>query len=301
MRRRYIITVIAAALVLSAGYFFLRPDSRDVPAEESDPETPRHAGKPDTMKEPGEELPVTTERKDTRPADTSISASREKPAKIPADSPVLSWAGDTSIPLRERIKAVEMLGQAGNDNAVGKLFEIARSELYLRYKAIEALGTVRNRNMSSLIDEYLTANLADPDSQAAIAAIRGLAEFKGSRAVPALAAALEANHERKDGYEQEICSTILTMMKEHGDKTAVPHMIAELDMVAPGKWGLGYGNKVISAMSAFSAPDARKAAAEYADRLEKEIPEDPLAKRYYEESIAKARALADNQNAAGND
>jgi HEAT repeat protein len=204
----------------------------------------------------------------------------------------LTWAADTKIPLKQRRQAVIELAKRGDKQAVDRLKTIADAPLYLRYAAMQALGSVKNKAFTPQIASYLGGHLTHPDSQVADAAIRGLAALKGPGAVPALAKALTGNRKRPDGYEQELCTTIVHMMKAHGDKTAVPHLVKELHQVAKGKWGIGYGAEVIAALAAFKTPQAREAAGAYADRLTAEIPDDPLAKRYYETCIAEARAVA---------
>jgi hypothetical protein len=172
------------------------------------------------------------------------------------------------------------------------LKEIADAELYLRYTAMQALGSVRNENLAPRIAAYLEGNLNHSDAQVADAAIRGYALLRRQAAVSSLAKALDGNRSRPDGYGQELCTTIVQMMKTHGDANAAPHLVRELDRVGPGKWGIAYGSEVIAALAVFKTPAARAAANAYADRLTAELPDDPLARRYYETCIAEARAAA---------
>jgi hypothetical protein len=50
---------------------------------------------------------------------------------------------------------------------------------------------------------------------------------------------------------------------------------------------------VIAALAKIATPEARAAAGAYAERLETSMPEEPMARKYYEQKIAEARRVAE--------
>lgn len=199
---------------------------------------------------------------------------------------------DTKVAVENRQAEITRIAATKTPEAFESLTAVANARIYLNWAAVESLGSFRGTQSELAAKQYLYPRINDEDSQIACAAIRGYATLAGTEAIPALAQALQTNRTRPDGHQEIVCSAIVKAMQETGSTDTVPALRAELERSNEKGWSLEYGSKLVAALRFNVNDEARAAMTAYADRLQATIPEDKLAKKYYEDKIAEARAAA---------
>jgi hypothetical protein len=199
---------------------------------------------------------------------------------------------DTHRPLEERQKDLTEISRRQDASALAILKAAGDARVYLNHAAVEAIGNFAKSPEKPAAGAYLQGKLSDPDSQIASAAIRAYARLMGEASVPELAAALKNNRERPDGHQEIVCTAAVKALQDTGSAAAVPVLIAELARSDEKGWSLEYGSRVLDALRPTATPEGRTGAAGYAARLSARIPEDKLAKAYFEEKISEAQKVA---------
>jgi HEAT repeat protein len=198
---------------------------------------------------------------------------------------------DARISVNERMTEITALGIRGDEQSIEILIALGDEKTYLNFAAVRALGICKGE----VVAEYLLEKLSDPDSRVLCEAVRSYAKVRGEEAVADIVDVIRNNHERSDGFEKEVCTMAVNMLGEIASEEAVPALISELERSEEKGWNLEYGSAVIAALARIDTPDARNAISEYADRLAARVPEDPLARKYYEDKIKEARTAAEGR------
>ena len=209
----------------------------------------------------------------------------------PADgAALLAHFANTTIPLPRRKQDVQRLARARNDAAKAALMALGDAHLYLNRYAVEALGNYRDADTR----RYLQEKLREPDALVVCAAVRALARSAGAGAVPDIAAVIRNNRRRADGHDEMVCQAAAETLGHIASARAVPVLAEELLRSEEPGWSKEYGSAVIVALKNIGAPEGRAAMLAYADRLEARLPDDPLARAYFEAKIREARAAAED-------
>lgn len=225
------------------------------------------------------------------------SPGRAAPADAASLPPaaVLSASKDPSIPVEERMAGITVLaGKAGRaDSAsIAALMTLGNERTYLRWAAVEALGTAKGPSVES----YLKARLADPDAQIASAAMRSYARVAGERALAGIASALRANRAREDGLEEGVSIEAATILGDMRSNGALPILEDELGALSDRGWSLEYGSSLIAALRKIGDPAASGSIERYILRLRSGLPENAGARRYFEDKIDEAQRALDALN-----
>jgi hypothetical protein len=199
---------------------------------------------------------------------------------------------DTAIPVEEREKELTEIGRRKDAEALDVLRAIGDERVYLNYAAVEAVGHFSGTPLQTAAGAYLKGKLANPDSQVLCAAIRAYARLLGEEAVPGLAEVLKNNRERPDGHEEIVCTAAVNALRDVCSPAAVPALLVELERSEEKAWSLEYGSQLLEALQKIGTPNGKAGAAAYAQRLSARIPDDPLAKAYFEKKIAEAQEIA---------
>jgi hypothetical protein len=211
-------------------------------------------------------------------------------AALPADPrAALRWFEDARVPLRRRAAAIDALARAGDAEALRLLLDLADAGVYLSWRAVEALGALRDPAPPA---GYLRRKLGAADPRVAAAAVRALERRGGPGDVAALAAALRHNSRRADGLGETINAEAVRALGASGSAAAAPALIAELARVQREGTNLEYGSQLVAALGQIATPSARRAVDAYGAWLASALPDDPLARRYHLDKIAEARRAA---------
>jgi len=198
--------------------------------------------------------------------------------------PAVARLVDASIPLETRSSEVEQLGKRGDANAVRTLMQLGDTEDYLNYKAVEVLGSVKTPEVA----RYLEGKLGAADPKIAAYAMQSLAQIEGAEAIPAIAAAIAANRQRPDGFQDTVCAAGVKALGEIGSAKAIPALAEEFEK-AVGKTLLHeYGSQVVAAIKAIGDASGAPVLKDYLVRLEKEhaaMADNPMGQRYLEGKI----------------
>jgi HEAT repeat protein len=209
-------------------------------------------------------------------------------AALGSDAAVeVAFFADAAVPLEQRQVRIDELA-SGDDADAQTLMELGEARVYLSTAAVRALG----HHPAEQVVAYLEDKLDHPDPEMVRAAADAYARAMGEEAVAVLVETLEANRERADGWDQEVCTDIVRILGELGTRAATDALIAELERSNELGWNLGYGSQVVRALDRIGAPDGRTALLAYAHDLGRRQPSDPLAARYFEDKIAEARRAA---------
>jgi HEAT repeat protein len=220
------------------------------------------------------------------PADSS-SVSLLEPADANDDIRAeLARFKDKNRPLRQRRRDISILAKRGDTRSIEILMALGDENTYLNWAAVEALG----RCLKPEVTEYLKGKLESDRKRVMCAAIRSYARHMGEAAVPELTALLKKNRTRPDGWEVQIQSEIVKVLAGLRDPKTVPALAEELTRYKESNWNLNYGSIVVAALGRVGTPNAHKAIKKYADGLAGMKPEDPMARKYYEDKIAEARS-----------
>jgi len=206
----------------------------------------------------------------------------------------LARLGDAKVPLEERKAEIERLVARGDEDAARTLMAAGSAEIYVNRMAVEGLGALRTdrRRLREAVRDYLTGRLRCSDAVVVCAAVRALARQGGEEVLAELSRAIRENHVRPDGHQDMVCTSVVEALGGIATPKAVPVLAAELRRPEGNGWSLEYASSVIAALGKIGTPEARAAAGAYAERLEKSIPADPMARSYYARKIAEARRVA---------
>ncbi|MHC4915874.1 MAG: HEAT repeat domain-containing protein, partial [Planctomycetota bacterium] len=133
--------------------------------------------------------------------------------------------------------------------------------------------------------EPLAGKLKDADPTVRQRAARGLGHLRAGGAVSGLVAALAANRGRIDGYGPQIRTEIVRTLGRIGDRSAVPHLVAELGL----KEDLSYKNVVVEVLGVLGDARAAGPIREHLAELERNKPSEKIALFPWQEAVEKAR------------
>lgn len=218
--------------------------------------------------------------------------SRQNKTGTAAGEREIAYARDTSVPLKKRRDRLNILAASGTDENVRALMAVADAEIYMRRYALESLGRVKNSSMRSEIAAFFVKHLDHTDAVQVCESARAIANVQGEEAVEPLIETLKKNRTREDGHQQMVQTAVVEALGGIGSPKAVSALASELERSGEKGWNLEYGSSVLAALVLCDSAQARKAAAAYAERLSKSIPEDPMARTYVERKIKEARAAA---------
>lgn len=240
--------------------------------------------------------PVITNVPETRVLLNSTTATGMTVAAVTADrldiESVLAGVRDVSRPVEERKKVLFDISRRKDAKALSILKAVGDARVYLNFVAVEAIGNFAKSSEKPIAAAYLKSKLSDYDAQIACAAIRAYAQLTGVDAIPELASVLPKNRVRADGYQETVCTAAVKALQNICATTAVPALLAELERSEDKGWSMEYGSCVLAALQPIRTLEGCAGAAAYADRLSARIPEDKLAKAYYEKKIIEARKIA---------
>ncbi|MEO5367849.1 MAG: hypothetical protein H7831_16110 [Magnetococcus sp. WYHC-3] len=198
--------------------------------------------------------------------------------------PAVAHLVDASIPVETRSSEVEQLGKIGDANAVRTLMQLGDTEDYLNYKAVEVLGSVK----TSEVARYLEGKLGAADPKIVAYAMQSLTQVQGAEAIPAIAAAIAANRQRPDGYQDTVCAAGVKALGEIGSAKAIPALAEEIEKTVGKTLLHEYGSQVVAAIKAIGDASGAPALKGYLARLEKEhaaMAGNPMGQQYLEGKI----------------
>jgi hypothetical protein len=225
------------------------------------------------------------------------AAVRPKPPRIEGLPPdigemILYLWDAKKTPLKARRGRLSSIADKDDEKSVETLMAIGKANIYLSAEAVDLLSGMYNETYNARIDKYLVERLADPEVRIARAAILAYGTRKGSEGVNEMIAALEKNRTRPDGYEIDVRTAIVKSLQEIADPMMVPGLKKEFAQADKENWDLNYGSEIVSALRVTGTKDAKAAITAYVETLSKRVPEDPMAKKYFEDKIAEAHKAA---------
>ena len=312
LKQAALITGIVFVVGVAALYFLTRepavqPEPAETPApaespEEQPAEVPAVAAETPPPSEPTPPpvpaappvAPVTSAAPEKPVTVADETAVRPQPPKVdglPADigETILFLWDAKKTPLKARRGRLSAIADKDEDESIETLEAIGKANIYLSGEAVGLLAGIYSDTHNARIDKYLVERLADPEVRIARAAIVAYGTRKGSEGVNEMIAALEKNRTRPDGYEIDVRTAIVKSLQEIADPMMVPGLKKEFGEAVKENWDLNYGSEIVTALKLTGTKDAKAAITEYADTLSKRIPEDPMAKKYFEDKIAEAR------------
>jgi HEAT repeat protein len=279
---------IVVGVVLAVFFFGSQEESPSVPSRSaSKPVEERPAAvSPSSDNTKTAERATDTEAAETSSVETPEAASAEEPESSDDVRAELERFKDTSRPVNQRRRDISILAKRGDDRSIEILMALGNEKTYLNWAAVEALGQC----LKPEVTEYLKGKLEAKEKRVMCAAIRSYARHMGEAAVPELADLLKKNRTRPDGWEVQVQSEIVKVMAGLNDPKTVPVLAEELGRFKESNWDLNYGSVVVAALGRVGTPDAHSAIKTYADGLTGMKPEDPLAKKHFEDKIAEAQS-----------
>ena len=205
-----------------------------------------------------------------------------------AIAPSAARFADASVPPEKRMAEIEQLGKSGDADAAHTLMELGDAHTYLNFKAIEALGNMKTPEAV----QYLEGKTSDKDPKIVAAALQSLARAQGAESIPAIAAAIAANRQRPDGFQDTVCAAGVRALGEIGSPKAIPALEAELQNTVGKTLQQEYGSQVVAAFKAIGDPTGVPALEAYSRRLQTQrdgMDNNPLGQRYLEGKIKEAR------------
>jgi hypothetical protein len=193
-----------------------------------------------------------------------------------------------TVPIKDRLKALEDLGRLGDARSVAILKALGDRNTYLDYAAVEALGRVRTGTGA----DYLADKLDHADSRVICAAVRSLAAVQGEAALPRIVAALQAHRTRADGHQDVVRTACVEALGSLGVSAGVPPLKNELDL-AVSDLGYEYAASVVAALRQIADPAAIPVLRAYIVRLEKDyaaMTDNPMGQDYLREKIRETEA-----------
>jgi hypothetical protein len=171
-----------------------------------------------------------------------MATGQREPDRAKAASPsVPSVLRDTSLPEAQRR---EVLAQLARDGDAGALMAVIEEGGYFSAAAVEWLGQMRPPATS----DYLRGKLDDNNPRVAAAAFRSLAQVDSANAVPVMAAALQQNRRRPDGFQDMVCAAAVDALATTKSPAAVPVLAEELSETVGKVLGHDYGSQVVQAL-----------------------------------------------------
>jgi hypothetical protein len=207
----------------------------------------------------------------------------------------LDYFKDTTVPMEERRRSLELLVQQDDEDSTKVLMALGDERIYLNRVAVEALGALPSDRHRQVVVEYLKGKLSDPDARVLCAALRSLVLQSGEAAIPAIAGVMERNRVRADGHQEFVLTAAVEALNLLHSAQTVPALAAELGRSEEKGWSMEYGSKLIAALGQMGTPEGRQASAAYAGRLAAKMPSDPLASAYFEKKIAEAQSVSQRQ------
>jgi HEAT repeat protein len=194
-------------------------------------------------------------------------------------------------PMQVRCREVEAWVASGSETGVEKAIAAAQAEPALKETAVRALG----RTQSAKAAEYVASVLSDEDPAMVCAAIGAWAAMKGEAAIPDVAAILENNRNRSDGWQSDVGLACVMVLGEIRSSEALPVLEKEMKWVSQQQSKLGYGAALIEAVADIGDSRGAVMLEEYADELRGKLAGDPLIRRWQilleEEALWKADEL----------
>jgi hypothetical protein len=203
--------------------------------------------------------------------------------KVPDGVPV-----DTD-PMQVRCREVEAWAASGSETGVEKVIAAAKADPELKETAVRALG----RTQSAKAAEYVASVLSDEDPAMVCAAIGAWAAMKGEAAIPDVAAILENNRNRSDGWQSDVALACVMALGEIRSSEALPVLEKEMQWVSQQKSKLGYGAALIEAVADIGDSRGAVMLEEYADELRGKLAGDPLIRRGQMLLLSEALSKAD--------
>ena len=288
--------VLVVLGVLSVAFWWLRGGAPGTGERDAAPAVQRAAGQaaaPTVAAAVAQALPGGSEGSggfdgSNRSAAAAAPARSEtSTAAAPAPSaiaPAVARFTDASIPVEKRSAEVEQLGKSGDANAVRTLMKLGDTYTYLNFKAVEALGNVKTPEVA----RYLEGKTGDKDPKIVACAMRSLGQVQGEEAIPAIAAAIAANRQRPDGFQDTVCAAGVKALGEIGSAKAIPALAEEFEKTVGKTLLHEYGSQVVAAIKAIGDASGAPALKAYAARLQKEhdaMADNPMGQRYLEGKI----------------
>jgi HEAT repeat protein len=184
---------------------------------------------------------------------------------------------------------VEAWAASGSETGVEKVIAAAKADPELKETAVRALG----RTQSAKAAEYVASVLSDEDPVVMCAAIGAWAAMKGEAAIPDVAAILENNRNRSDGWQSEVGLACVMALGEIRSAEALPVLETEMQCVSQEKMMLGYDGALIEAVADIGDSRGAVMLEEYADELRGKLAGDPLIRRGQSMLVAEALRNAD--------
>ena len=228
-------------------------------------------------------------RVETRSPRQAATVARSAHASIQMETPAVAPA--ELDPMQVRCREVEAWVASGSETGVEKAIAAAQAEPALKETAVRALG----RTQSAKAAEYVASVLSDEDPAMVCAAIGAWAAMKGEAAIPDVAAILENNRNRSDGWQSDVGLACVMVLGEIRSSEALPVLEKEMKWVSQQQSKLGYGAALIEAVADIGDSRGAVMLEEYADELRGKLAGDPLIRRWQilleEEALWKADEL----------
>jgi HEAT repeat protein len=177
--------------------------------------------------------------------------------------------------MQVRCREVEAWAVSESETGVEKAIAAAQADPALKETAVRALG----RTQSAKAAEYVASVLSDEDPAVMCAAIGAWAAMNGEAAIPDVAAILENNRNRSDGWQSEVGLACVMALGEIRSSEALPVLETEMQWVSQQKSKLGYGAALIEAVADIGDSRGAVMLEEYADELRGKLAGDPLIRR----------------------
>ncbi len=202
---------------------------------------------------------------------------------------IISFLEDVKNPLPKRKWVIEAIAKRNDKDALDKLKAIANASIYLNWKAVKALGELKDPILRSEAASFLVTKFGERNVRVACAAMEVYSRLKGAEAVEPIQNAIISSRDRPDGYHFRIAETGVELLGNIASPETIPFLLKESLNLGDN---LEYGSVIVKALQNISTDEARDAILVYANDLRSQIPDDPLAKGYFEEKISEAEACA---------
>ena len=226
-------------------------------------------------------------RVETRSPRQAATVAQSAPASIRMEAP--DGAPADSDPMQVRCREVEAWAVSESEAGVEKVIAAAQADPELKETAVRALG----RTQSAKAAEYVASVLSDEDPAMVCAAIGAWAAMKGEAAIPDVAAILENNRNRSDGWQSDVALACVMALGEIRSAEALPVLEKEMQGVSQQETNLGYGTALIEAVADIGDSRGAVMLEEYAEELRGKLAGDPLIRRGQILLVAEALWKAD--------
>ena len=232
----------------------------------------------------------------------SVVAGKEKAELLPESKDVvvaeelnrvtaaIAMAKDTSIDLPKRKKTLENLGRQGDEESIKVLMAVGDAHIYLNSEAVKALGLSRSESVE--VSDYLKKKISDGDVSIVMAAIDSLALVMRQDAVAVIDSAFALNYRRNDGHGETVCTHAIKALQGLHAKSATPIYVRELKRAQDKLYSLEYGSAVIAALAEVGGKAESVVINDYADALERDLPDDEMARKAITDRIDATRKVA---------